>query len=64
MSRLAEYSEKIVTAAVPPLLALTALGLERLPPATLAHLFTILTAWGCISLPLAVVFGHCALGEE
>ena len=64
MSRLAEYREKIVVAMIPPLLVLTALGLDHLPPARLAHLLTFLTAWACMALPLAVLFGHCALGED
>jgi hypothetical protein len=64
MSRVAELREKIITATVPPLLVLTLLGLEHMPPAMLARLLTLLTAWACMALPLAVLFGHCALGEE
>lgn len=64
MSRLAECGDKIITAALPPLVLLTALGLERLPTATLLHLLTFLTAWACTALPVAVLFGHCALGEK
>ncbi|HEY1931149.1 MAG TPA: hypothetical protein VGG99_03990 [Acetobacteraceae bacterium] len=64
MSRLAELREKIITAFIPPLLALTLIGLDHVPPAMLVRMLTLLTAWACMALPLAVLFGHCALGEE
>lgn len=64
MSRLAGYTEKIVTSGIPPLAAFTALGLEHLPTAVLVHVLTLLTAWTCISLPVAVLFGHCALEDR
>jgi hypothetical protein len=35
-----------------------------LPSAVLADLLTVLTAWTCFSIPLAVIIGHCALSEE
>ena len=64
MSRSAEYGEKIVTVGLPPLLVLLGFALTELAPATLAHVLTVLTAWTCAALPLAVLIGHCSLGEE
>jgi hypothetical protein len=54
----------MISFCVPALIILTGCGASLLPPATLAQILTGLTAWTCLSLPLAVLVGHCALGED
>jgi hypothetical protein len=67
MSRLADRREKMIRLSAPMLISLVVLvvsGLSRVPPVTLAHGLTIITAWTCLAVPLAVLFGHCALSEN
>lgn len=35
-----------------------------LPNGTLALVLTVLTAWACVSVPVGVLVGHCALSED
>ena len=44
--------------------ALTAAGACLLPVDTLALIVAGLTAWACASVPIGMLVGHCALGEE
>lgn len=64
MSRVADYREKMITVGLPPLLVLLIIGLGQLPPDTLERLVTVLTAWTCTAIPIAVVFGHCVPGDD
>ena len=64
MSPSREYREKMIAICVPPLLVLAVGGLAWLPLAFVEHVLTVLTAWTCTGFSLAVLVGHCALGEE
>ena len=60
----AEEREKKVLFCVPVLIVVLGCGASLLPPAMLADVLTFLTVWGCLSIPLSVLIGHCALGED
>jgi hypothetical protein len=52
--------ERLVLFFIPTLIVVLGCGFSLVPPAALVFL----TAWVCLSFPLAVVFGHCALSED
>lgn len=56
--------ERLVSVCVPALIVLLGCGLSLLPPATLAHAVSCFVVWICLSFPLAVLVGHCALSED
>lgn len=56
--------EALVLFCVPALIVLVGCGASLLPPAALAQVLICLAAWSCLSIPLAMLFGHCALGED
>jgi hypothetical protein len=64
MSPAEERRERLVLVGVPMLVVLLGCGLSVLPAAAVAEVLDCLTAWICVSIPLAVLVGHCALGED
>jgi len=64
MSPAEDRQDRLLLVGVPALVALLGCGISLLPPAALADLLDCLTAWTCVSIPLAVLVGHCALGED
>jgi hypothetical protein len=64
MSAAVDRREKKVALLVPVLIVLLGCGATQLPPAALGEALAFLTAWSCLSLPLAVLVGHCALSED
>jgi hypothetical protein len=64
MSTSYDRQERAFWCCVPVLVLLLGCGASLLSPAALADVLAVLTAWTCLSFPLAVLVGHCALGEE
>ena len=64
MSAAMDRRERVILLCVPVLIVLTGCGASLLSPATLAQVLAGLTVWTCLSFPLAVLVGHCALGED
>jgi len=64
MSLAENRREKLILVCVPTLVALLGCGVSLLPPAVIDDMLSLLTAWTCLSIPLAVLFGHCALSED
>jgi hypothetical protein len=60
MSPAEDHRERLVLFFIPTLIVILGCGVSLVPPAALAFL----TAWVCLSFPLAVLFGHCALSED
>ena len=64
MSAAEDRRDRVISFGVPVMVMLTGCGASLLPPATLSQILAFLTAWTCLSIPLAVLVGHCALGED
>ncbi|HVC62562.1 MAG TPA: hypothetical protein VND19_19630 [Acetobacteraceae bacterium] len=59
-----ERRERLILFCVPVLIVLLGCGVSLLPRAVIADVLDFATAWACLSIPLAVLFGHCALSED
>jgi hypothetical protein len=64
MTSAEDRRERLILICVPALVVLLGCGASLLPPAALAEGLACLTVWTCLSIPLAVLVGHCALGED
>ncbi len=64
MSSAEDREQRVILFFVPVMVLLLGCGASLLPPATLSQVLACLTVWTCLSIPLAVLVGHCALGEE
>ena len=64
MSRREGRREKIAARSLPPLLIMAGLGVGQVPSATLVSALTVITGWICMAFSVAVLVGHCALGED
>ena len=64
MSPAEDRRERLILFCVPTLVAMLGCGASLLPAAALADMLHLATAWTCLSIPLAVFVGHCALGED
>jgi hypothetical protein len=64
MSPAEQRHERLLLFCVPMLIVLLGCGASLLPPATLTAALACLTVWAGLSVPLAVLVGHCALGED
>ncbi len=64
MTAAQERRERLILFCVPALVVLLGCGASLLSPATLAEGLACLTVWTSLSVPLAVLVGHCALGED
>jgi hypothetical protein len=64
MSAADDRRERVILFCVPALVLLLGCGASLLPPATLSQVLSCLTVWTCLSLPLSVLVGHCALSED
>jgi len=64
MSAADDRRDRMISFCVPAMVVLTGCGASLLPPATLGQILEFLTVWTCLSIPLAVLVGHCALGED
>jgi hypothetical protein len=49
---------------IPALIVVLGCGVSLLPHAALADALIGLTAWTGLSIPLAMLIGHCALSED
>jgi hypothetical protein len=49
---------------LPATIAVVGIALSLLPTHYAMDVIDALTTWACMSLPLGVLIGHCALGEE
>jgi hypothetical protein len=49
---------------IPALIVVLGCGASLLPPATVSMVLDVLMAWTCLSVPLAVLVGHCILTGE
>lgn len=58
------FCERLITVSLPAAIVAVGCGLSVVQPAAVAQALTALTVWTCIALPVAVLFGHCALGED
>ena len=56
--------EKVFLFCISALILLLGCGMSLLPSSAVAEVLRLLTAWTCLSIPLAVLVGHCALGED
>jgi hypothetical protein len=56
--------ERVILFCLPALILLLGCGASLLPPAILSQVLACLTVWTCLSLPLSVLVGHCALSED
>jgi len=50
--------------AIPAAIIGVGVGLSLLPRSFAAELLTLCLAWTSFSLPLGIMIGHCALGEQ
>jgi hypothetical protein len=64
MSAAGDRQQRTILICVPALIVLLGCAASLLPPAALAEALAWVTAWTCLSFPLAVLVGHCALGED
>ena len=49
---------------LPATIVAVGIGISMLPGSYAANVTDALATWACMSLPLGVLIGHCALGEE
>lgn len=56
----AESSRVTVLFGLPAIMLISAILLRTLPH----HVLTVLMAWTLASVPIGILIGHCALGEE
>lgn len=56
--------DRVISFCVPAIVVLTGCGASLMPPAMRSEVLEFLTIWTCLSIPLAVLVGHCALGED
>lgn len=59
-----DHRERLVLFFLPTLIFVLGCGASLMPPAALAETLAFLTAWICLSVPLAVLVGHCSLSED
>lgn len=64
MSADEERLERVILICTPMLVVLLGCGATLLSPAMLSEVLFYLTVWACLSIPLAVLVGHCVLSEE
>ena len=64
MSAADDRLERVILFCVPTLIVLLGCGASLLPYAAIVEALACLILWSCLSVPLAVLVGHCALGEE
>ncbi len=64
MSRAEDRRERLLLSFLPSLIVLLGCGASLVPHAALAQVLGFVTAWTCLSIPLAVLVGHCALSED
>jgi hypothetical protein len=56
--------ERLRLICIPMMIVLLGCGASMVRPHVLLEVLDVLTAWTCASVPLAVLFGHCALNDE
>lgn len=56
--------EKLFLFCIPALILVVGCGMSLLSASAVAEVLRFLTAWTCLSIPLAVLVGHCALGDD
>lgn len=56
--------EGMLLICIPMMIVLLGCGASMVRPHVLLAVLDVLTAWTCVSIPLAVLFGHCALNDE
>jgi hypothetical protein len=56
--------ERLLLICIPMMIVLLGCGASMVRPHVLLEVLDVLTAWTCASVPLAVLFGHCALNDE
>jgi len=64
MSAAEDRRDRVISFGLPVMVVLTGCGASLLPSAVLSHILEFLTVWTFLSIPLAVLVGHCALGED
>jgi hypothetical protein len=64
MSPAEDRRERLMLLFLPALILLLGCGASLVPQAALEETVVFLTAWISLSIPLAVLFGHCALSED
>jgi hypothetical protein len=64
MSQAEDDRESLTLALLPELILLLGCGASLMPPDALITTLTFLAGWILLSVPLAVLFGHCVLSEE
>ena len=64
MSAAEDRRDRVILFCVPALVVLTGCGASLLPPTTLSQVLAFLTVWTFLSVPLAVVVGHCSLSGD
>jgi hypothetical protein len=58
-----DWINRSILAVVPLAIIVAGCCLSQLPRSLVMEALSILAVWLCISLPLGVVVGHCALSE-
>jgi len=56
--------ERVLLFGLPAMIVLLGCGASFLTIRAILQLLNFLIAWGCASIPLAVLVGHCALDED
>ena len=56
--------DALILFSIPTLIAALGCAARLLPPTAVAVLVQVLTDWTCLSVPLSVLVGHCALSED
>ena len=64
MSRGRFYRERLISISQPTLIVLLGCGLSVAQPMAVAQALAAVTVWTCVAVPVAVLFGHCALSED
>ncbi len=64
MSAAEDRFEKILSICVPVVVLSVGCGARLLPSTILYGLLTGLTLWTGLSIPLAILMGHCVLNED
>jgi hypothetical protein len=64
MSPAEDRRERLALFVIPALIVVLGCSVSLLPPAALAELLICLTAWTGLSIPLAMLIGHCVLSED
>lgn len=58
------YRDAAILFCIPTLIVVLGCGASLLPAAAVDAALSILIAWTFLSIPLAVLIGHCVLSEE